>query len=70
MSVCTACGAVVFICVVFFFQLKEQQTFLKKSVCHMGIGTPNRILALVKSGNFMLHILKLSNMKINKFLLQ
>ncbi|XP_060558981.1 protein CMSS1-like isoform X2 [Ruditapes philippinarum] len=38
-------------------KLGEQQTFLKKSVCHMGIGTPNRILALVKSGH-----LKLDNL--------
>ncbi|WAR06784.1 CMS1-like protein [Mya arenaria] len=31
--------------------LEEQQKFLKKSTCHMGIGTPSRILALIKSGH-------------------
>ncbi|XP_052811176.1 uncharacterized protein C3orf26 homolog [Mya arenaria] len=32
-------------------KLEEQQKFLKKSTCHMGIGTPSRILALIKSGH-------------------
>ncbi|KAL4232677.1 cms1 ribosomal small subunit [Mactra antiquata] len=31
-------------------KVTEQEKFLKKSVCHMGIGTPNRMLALLKSG--------------------
>ncbi|XP_045196350.2 protein CMSS1-like [Mercenaria mercenaria] len=35
-------------------KLADQQKFLKKAVCHMGIGTPNRILALVKSGHLKL----------------
>ncbi|XP_052087457.1 protein CMSS1-like [Mytilus californianus] len=30
------------------FKLEEQQKFLEKRVCHLGIGTPNRILALLK----------------------
>ncbi|KAH3737358.1 hypothetical protein DPMN_043941 [Dreissena polymorpha] len=35
-------------------KLPEQQKFLEKSVVHMGIGTPSRILALIKSGHLKL----------------
>ncbi|XP_069125299.1 uncharacterized protein C3orf26 homolog [Argopecten irradians] len=32
------------------FKLEEQQKFLAKKVCHIGLGTPNRLHTLVKSG--------------------
>ncbi|XP_046553973.1 uncharacterized protein C3orf26 homolog isoform X1 [Haliotis rubra] len=40
------------------FKLAEQVEFLAKKVCHLGIGTPNRIGALIKSGS-----LKLDNLR-------
>ncbi|XP_033741402.1 uncharacterized protein C3orf26 homolog [Pecten maximus] len=33
------------------FKLEEQQKFLAKKVCHIGLGTPNRLHTLVKSGS-------------------
>ncbi|XP_060065423.1 uncharacterized protein C3orf26 homolog [Ylistrum balloti] len=33
------------------FKLEEQQKFLTKRVCHIGVGTPNRLHALMKSGS-------------------
>ncbi|KAK7503178.1 hypothetical protein BaRGS_00005443 [Batillaria attramentaria] len=38
-------------------KLEEQKKFLKKSKCHVGIGTPNRVQALLQAGS-----LKLDNM--------
>lgn len=35
------------------FQLEEQTRFLKKHVCHAGVGTPNRVQALLKAGKFL-----------------
>ncbi|XP_071113359.1 protein CMSS1-like [Haliotis cracherodii] len=40
------------------FKLAEQVQFLAKKVCHLGIGTPNRIGALIKSGS-----LKVDNLR-------
>ncbi|KAL3882130.1 hypothetical protein ACJMK2_028501 [Sinanodonta woodiana] len=39
-------------------KLEEQQKFLKKAVCLAGIGTPNRVLSLLKSGHLKLEKLK------------
>ncbi|CAB4004043.1 Hypothetical predicted protein [Paramuricea clavata] len=39
-------------------KLEEQESYLEKNVVHLGVGTPNRICKLIKSG-----ALKLSNLK-------
>ena len=31
-------------------QIEEQQKYLSKNICHLGLGTPNRISSLLKSG--------------------
>lgn len=33
-----------------FSQIEEQKKYLSKNVCHIGLGTPNRICSLLKSG--------------------
>lgn len=40
-------------CRCLMFQLEEQTRFLKKHVCHAGVGTPNRVQALLKAGKFL-----------------
>lgn len=40
------------------FKLTEQQKYLSKHVCHLGIGTPNRMISLLKAG--CLHLEKVS----------
>nr|XP_011413518.2 uncharacterized protein C3orf26 homolog [Crassostrea gigas] len=40
------------------FKIEEQKKYLSKNVCHIGLGTPNRICSLLKSGSLHLDSVK------------
>ncbi|XP_062577120.1 protein CMSS1-like [Saccostrea cucullata] len=40
------------------FKIEEQQKYLSKNVCHIGLGTPNRICSLIKNGSLHLDSVK------------
>ncbi|XP_022293189.2 protein CMSS1-like [Crassostrea virginica] len=40
------------------FKIEEQQKYLSKNICHLGLGTPNRISSLLKSGSLHLDNVK------------
>ncbi|XP_061177331.1 protein CMSS1-like [Saccostrea echinata] len=40
------------------FKIEEQQKYLSKNICHIGLGTPNRICSLIKNGSLHLDSVK------------